>query len=122
MAEEKRIFTRVSFKMDAELIVGEQTHPVEEIRNLSIGGCLLQLKEVLEPGAECILIILMDQTNREVTVRVEGRIVRCTDHLAAIHFFRIDPDSLYHLQNIIRYNAADSDSVEQEIAKHPGIK
>jgi hypothetical protein len=54
-------------------------------------------------------------------VDVEGEIVRKDSEMAAIRFTRIDPDSLFHLRNIVRYNASDPDRVEDEIEQHPGL-
>jgi hypothetical protein len=54
-------------------------------------------------------------------VMVNGKIVRSDQGMIGIKFTGIDPDSLFHLHNILRYNAPNPDQIEQEIDKHPGI-
>ena len=56
-----------------------------------------------------------------MNVSIRGEIIRCQDGIVAVKFTGIDPDSLFHLQNIIRYNSADPDIIEQEIKERPGI-
>ena len=47
--------------------------------------------------------------------------MRSDQEMTGIKFTGIDPDSLFHLHNILRYNAVDPDRVEQEIDEHPGL-
>ena len=121
MVNEKRRFTRFPYGMKAELRVKDSLYKVEEIKNLSIGGCLLDISEKLEPETPCSLNIILKLTGDEPTVRIEGVIVRNERKAVAVKFTRIDPKSLYHLQKIARYNAPDPDRIEQEIKDHPGI-
>ena len=121
MPEEKRRFTRVSFSVKAELTANNVLYTAEEITNLSVGGCLLPIEADLEPGKVCLLKILLSGTATELSIQVEGKIVRCKSGTMAIRFTRIEPDNLFHLQNIIRYNYPDTDKVEHELGKHPGL-
>ena len=68
------------------------------------------------------LKIMLSGTAEGIAVNIDGEIIRCDDDAVAIKFTRIDPDSLFHLQNIIRYNSPDADAIEDEIHKHPGLK
>jgi hypothetical protein len=120
MAEEKRRFSRVIFNVRAQLTVGEGVYSVECIRNLSIGGCQLQLKDRLLPGTACKFTIFLPRMGPGI--EVFGEIVRAGKGEAGIKFIRIDPENLSHLQNIIRYNAEDPDLIEEEIRSHPGLK
>lgn len=117
----KRRFTRIQFKVGARVEVGIKSYNVNEIYNLSIGGCLLPLNTGLQPGDKCIVKIILSKIDDNMNVETDGEIVRSDDNMTAIKFIRIDPDSLFHLQNIIRYNAPDANVVEDEIDKHPGI-
>ena len=121
MPEEKRRFTRVSFSVKAELTVNNALYTAEEITNLSVGGCLLPIEADLESGTVCLLKILLSGTATEFSIQVEGKIVRCKSGTMAIRFTKIETDSLFHLQNIIRYNYPDTDKVEHELGKHPGL-
>ncbi len=121
MTDEKRRFSRVPFRVSVEMTVNDILYSSEEINNLSVGGCLLPIKMDVGTGTKCNLEILLSGKNSELSVRVEGKIIRCESGAVAIKFTEIQPDSLFHLQNIVRYNSPDTDRVEQEISNHPGL-
>ena len=100
MKQEKRRFSRFPFKVKAEVRIENIEYYAAEINNLSIGGCLLSLAGKQKPGTKCSVKILLSGTSSEVSIRVEGTVVRCDRGAFAIKFDRIDPDSLFHLQNI----------------------
>ncbi len=121
MSDENRRFTRVPFKVNAEITANDVTYNSNEISNLSVGGCLIPVSAELDPGTPCRIKIFLEGTSDELSVRIKGEIVRADSGFTAIKFTRIDPESLFHLQNIIRYNSPDADMVEGEINKHPGL-
>jgi c-di-GMP-binding flagellar brake protein YcgR len=121
MAEEKRRFSRIFFDMPTELTVADTSYPVEQIANLSIGGCLLKIKDALPVGSECKIAIILKAPPHDLRVEVIGKIVRNDAETVGIKFTRIDPDDLIHLQNIIRYNAENPDKISEEIKRHPGL-
>jgi len=122
MTDDNRRFSRVPFKVNTELQVNDAFYSAEEISNLSVGGCLLPLSVDLQPATPCQIKIFLEGTAEELKILVEGEIIRSTPEGVAIKFNRIDPQSLFHLQNIIRYNSPDADMIEFEISKHPGLK
>lgn len=121
MSDEKRRFTRVPFKVEAEVKIGDSSYRTDEISNLSVGGCLLPISVASEATAKCHVRIWLGGTSSELIVAVEGEIVRITPESVAIRFTGVDVDSLFHLQNIVRYNSSDPDAVEREIRDHFGI-
>lgn len=122
MTDDNRRFSRIPFRVKAQLQIDDQTYSVSELSNLSVGGCLLPLAVDLPAGTACLLKIMLEGTTEEMSVRVEGEVVRTTPEGVALRFLRIEPDSLFHLQNIILYNAPDADAIEHELARHPGLK
>ncbi len=118
MTDDKRRFTRTPFKVRAEIKTSDALYRAAEISNLSVGGCLLPITADLEPGTVCQMKIILEGTD-DVRIRVEGKVVRSPPETVALQFNRIDLDSLFHLRNIIRYNAPDADAVDMEITKHP---
>jgi hypothetical protein len=122
MPEEKRRFTRVPFRVSAEIMANGFACRAEEILNLSVGGCLLPVKADLEPGTECHFKIMMAGTTSELCIQVKGEIMRSDAGAVAVKFTEIDAESLFHLQNIIRYNSSDYEAVDREIRYHPGLK
>jgi hypothetical protein len=115
MPDNKRRFTRVPFRAEAELNVDGVIYAANSIENLGIGGCLLPLSAALVADAACTVKIVMSGTSSELNIKAHGNILRSNGNTVAIKFAKIDPDSLYHLKNIIRYNASDPDAVEGEI-------
>ena len=121
MMDEKRRFTRIPFKVKADLEVGNDTFHASVIDDLSIGGCCLPVNTNLKAGAECRVGIIMENVENALKVDVYGEVVRCSPDNVVIKFTKIDPDSLLHLQNIIRFNSPDADVIDQEIKRHPGL-
>jgi len=119
MIQEKRRFTRISFKVKAEMRVGNILYAAEVIENLSIGGCLLPINAVFDRGTSCQIRILLTGSSSDLDVKIDGEIRRCDKNAVAVKFTHIDPDSLFHLQSIVRYNSPDPDAVEKEIINHP---
>lgn len=121
MSDEKRRFSRVVFKMKAELAVAGILYKVEEIANLSVGGCQLDIGEEIAPGAECSFLLVLNPADRRSNVEVAGEVVRSESGNVGIKFTSIGPEALVHLQNIIRYNSSDPDRIEEEIDERPGL-
>lgn len=122
MPVDKRKFSRIPVKVDAELTAGDTSFRVEEIMNLGMGGCRLPITADLKVGTVCYVRILLNAAESEISVEIAGEIKRSTPGTVAVQFTRIDPDSLFHLRNIVRYNCPDADVVDREISKHPGIR
>jgi hypothetical protein len=121
MGSENRKFSRFYYKMRSELSVNNCTYKIEELINLSIGGCLLPSSVNAKTGDICMLKIMLGDSEDAPVVLVEGKIVRIDDVTSAVVFTKIDPESLEHLHSIALYNASDPKKVEQEIKKHPGL-
>lgn len=121
MIQEKRRFSRITFQMAAELHVDGAAYAFDSISNLSVGGCLFELAEPVTVGAGCQVLIVLNPADRRMNVKTAGRIVRADKGTVSIQFTAIAPESLHHLQNIIRYNAPDPDAIEDEIKDHPGL-
>lgn len=104
MPEEKRRSDRIFSDMSAEITVADTSFTVQQIVNLSVGGCLLEITDNLPVGAECTVKILIDGTLQGLRVDADGEIVRNDPGTVGIKFTRIGPDSLFHLQNIVRFS------------------
>ncbi len=117
---EKRRFSRVSFSVRAKLLVDGKEYAVDCLVNLSVGGCLL---EVAAPGivadTDCTLTLLLPWM--APGVEIFGRVRRVGEGELSIQFTRIEPENLFHLQNIVRYNAPDPDQIEEEIQARRGL-
>jgi hypothetical protein len=121
MGDENRKFTRFYYKMRTEFSVKDCRYEVDEIINLSIGGCLLPVVADAKSGDECSLRIVLGDNEEAPVVSVEGKVTRVNDDTTAVSFIKIDPESLVHLQRIAKYNSSDPEKIEEEIKKHPGL-
>ena len=119
---EKRRFSRIALKMPAKLTIGEHIYSFQAIDNLSIGGCSLDMTMAAPVGTVCQVWIPLDSTNPGLGIDVQGEVLRCTEKTIGIRFDTITPDSLFHLHNLIRYNAPDPDQIDEEISIHPGLR
>ncbi|WP_457577361.1 PilZ domain-containing protein [Desulfomarina sp.] len=116
---EKRRFTRIVFAVRAECTVAGKTFSVERLINLSVGGCLVEIKAEAAIDDECDVVIPLGAEGLHVNVK--GRVARIEDDYIGIKFVSIDPESLHHLQNIIKYNSPDAEAIEDELKDHPGL-
>lgn len=121
MTDENRKFSRFYYKMRSVFSVNNNEYEMDELINLSIGGCLLPLVVPAKSGDECSLKILLGDNEEGPVVFVEGKVIRVDDDTTAISFIKIDPESLEHLHMIAQYNSSDPKKVEEEIKKHPGL-
>jgi hypothetical protein len=117
---EKRRFTRIRFNMAAELTVNDIAYSFSQVDNLSVGGCALETCLKVETGSSCRFWLPLEATTA-LGVEAHGKVVRCDGKAISIQFTRISPESLFHLQNIIRFNAPDPDRIEGEISERPGL-
>ncbi len=122
MEMQKRKFSRIPLNFPATMIVDKtEVYDIHELANLSIGGCLVPLEAEVIEGTRCTITIRLAGGLGNTPVNVSGEVVRHDKDYVAIKFTKIGPEDLYHLQNLIRYNAPDPDKIEDEINKHPGL-
>ena len=121
MSKERRRFPRIPFTFMTEIKVNDTSYFTEKISNISIGGCLLKIDADLYVGTKCQIFMRLSGESSELTVSIRGEILRCDEGITAVKFIGIDPDSLFHLQNIVRYHSPDPDKIEEEISERPGI-
>ncbi len=119
MSNNRRRYTRVPFKVKAEVTISGSGYTVDKINDLAVGGCLLPIAEKQKIGAHCEVRIILSGTSSELSVKAAGEIVRSDPQWVAIKFTQVDDDSFFHLQNIVRYNSSDPDMIEKEILDHP---
>ncbi len=117
---EKRRFSRILFNVRTKLRVAGTDYSVDQIVNLSVGGCLLVVDGEFSVGDPCTVFILLDRM--APGVEVGGEIVRKGDGEVSVQFTSVTPENLMHLQNIVRYNAEDPERIEEELSEHKGLQ
>jgi hypothetical protein len=104
MPEEKRRFNRIYFDVPVAIKVAGRTYAVREVANLSVGGCLLEIKDALPCGADCTVAIFVDGKAQGLRIDIKGEIARNDTLGVAIKFKRMSADSLAHLKNVVKYS------------------
>lgn len=104
MSEEKRRSSRIFFDMPAVLSVSGSSYSVQQIANLSVGGCLLEIEDHIPVGRECEIRILIDGTPQGMKVDANGVIVRNDDETVGIKFTLMDSEHACHLKNIVKFS------------------
>jgi len=117
----ERRFTRVSLDFNANLKINETLFSECKIIDLSIGGCFLECSPDVELQTPCEVVIPLGDSSEAIMIFVKGVIIHSMPEKVSIMFTEITPENLHHLQNLIRYNAADPDLIDEEINKRCGL-
>jgi hypothetical protein len=122
MSEERRRFTRVLFNGKCFLQDGKDTYE-GNLLDISVKGALIEPMSsevpcVYSPKKSCMLKIVLNDSNTEITAHVE-MVHRRDDGLIGLYFTQIDIDSLTHLRKLIELNMGDADKALAEILLWP---
>lgn len=82
--------------------------------NISLKGLLAVPEESIQPGAKGVVRITLAQ---DAVITVECQVIRSDKSGVAIDFMPMDEDSFFHLRNLVRYNAADADQIDDELKR-----
>lgn len=117
---ERRKKTRVAFQMVAELTAQGQPLSIKGSSDISLQGLFVETEANLAPGTPCQVTIRLAGDDESLTLHLEGEVVRSQENGLGIRFTSMDPDTFFHLRNIVLYNAADPDALKAELAR-PGF-
>jgi hypothetical protein len=116
-----REFTRVLAGVQVSVEISEGNLIHAETQNVSMKGTLVLTNQRLPIDTLCEVTLHLDQG--AIQIRARGRVARLYPEGIAIEFDKLDGlESYEHLKNLVRYNAADLDQVEDEIHTHLGIR
>ncbi len=88
----------------------------DETRDISLKGVYVPTEEPLEPGIECLVELRLMGESSELTLRIQGQVVRTDDSGMAVTFSKMDIDALIHLKNILYYNSGDPERIDAELS------
>ena len=83
-----------------------------ETRDLSLRSIFVEGVEGRGAGETCRVELCLTGTSSRTCLAIEGTVVRRQGKGIAIRFTSMDPDSFFHLQNIIYYNSEDADKLQ----------
>ncbi|SFM66322.1 PilZ domain-containing protein [Thermodesulforhabdus norvegica] len=119
--KDRRRFSRVRFQ--AEAVVSLRPHNVTttgRIRDLSLKGMYVSTEKSFPQGSGVDVTILARTPAAELTLKLDGRVLRSEPEGMALEFSKMDLDTFIHLKNIIALNSGDLDKVVKEF--HDFIK
>ncbi len=118
---ESRAFSRVPFRMLAELKEGGKECPVAEIRDLSMNGIFLEGDFSLAQGTACEVKLRLEGVEPPIQINLEGDVQRVEDSGVGIQFKQIPLESYEHLNRIVQLNSQNPNQSEDEIKGHVGL-
>ncbi|MBC8286800.1 MAG: PilZ domain-containing protein [Nitrospinae bacterium] len=121
--DDGREFTRVPIKVWVEVRTKDVVIKTHETHDMSMVGISLQHKgKVLPLGTLCDISVFLEGADPPIHVDMKGKVGRITDKDLCFEFLEVELESYEHLQNLVRYNSKDIDTVDREIDEHAGLK
>ncbi len=121
--QEKREFIRVPFSTEVEIRFGDRSFRSSSGINISLNGLRIATEQPLpDTDSPCSVKILLRAFDHQVAIEALGRAVRAGDGHLAVEFTELDPDSYFHLRQLIVNNADDPARAEEEFDAHWGIR
>jgi len=114
--DNKREKERVNF--DTQVIVKTDMSEVTETgdsKDMSLKGMFVKSKKKLPEGSTCQTKIILSGSSSSLYLKITGTIIHNTNEGFGIKFDSMDPDSYFHLKNIIMYNSPEPDSLLKDM-------
>jgi hypothetical protein len=110
---DERNKSRVVFHVNASLDYNGRTIN-GEVDNLSINGMYVNTEEKIPVDKEVEVSIYLSGTTSELSLKINGIIIRQDDKGVAVKFTQIGFDSYVHLRSIIDFNKLDENKIIKE--------
>lgn len=111
--DDRRHHARVAFHATVDLDFGDHAYQACETENLSTKGVLVLGVSGHGLGETCAITLHLSGTREDLSLTMQGEVVRLEENGLGIHFTEIDLDSYTHLRNIVYYNSADPDALTE---------
>jgi len=118
MPQKKRDTTRVEFHTRAELEIDGQGLS-GTVEDLSLKGLFLKTEasqRSIQIGQKVKVTIRFSGTTSNLSIDVQGKVVRLTQEGLGIEFTDMEFDSFVYLRNVVAYNAGDEDVIMDEFS------
>lgn len=100
----ERSKSRVVFHVNAS--IGYNDHTINgDVENLSTNGMFMNTREDIPLDAEVEVSIYLSGTTSELSLKINGTVVRKDAKGVGIQFKEIEFDSYLHLRNIVDFNS-----------------
>ena len=113
---DERNKSRVVFHVNAS--IEYDGHTVNgDVENLSTNGMFMNTSEKIPVDTDVDVSIYLSGTTSELSLKINGIIVRNESKGVAVNFREIEFDSFIHLRNIIEFNTAGDSELMKEFKK-----
>jgi len=110
---DERNKSRVVFHVNASLQY--DNHTVNgDVENLSTNGMFMNSAEKIPVDTDVEISIYLSGTTSELSININGVVVRNESKGVAVNFKEIEFDSFIHLRNIIEFNTAGDSEIMKE--------
>ena len=116
---ETRRRTRARFKAVVTLIGPKETLAQLSTSDLSLNSLYVESETIWEVGIHMGIRLQLAGTSSDLTLHMQGRVVRAEKEGMAIEFSEIEMDSFFHLRNIVALNSGDAEKIDREIVTKP---
>ena len=113
---EKRNFDRIPFQTKA-IVRSKDTTVIGIVENLSLDGIFLKTPEKLNLNRIVKIELLSTGTSSQLSILLDGKIMRHENIGMAIQFKNVDMDAFLHLKNLISYNTSQIEKLNKEFEK-----
>ena len=100
---EKRNFDRIPFQTKA-IVRSKDATVIGIVENLSLDGIFLKTPEKLNINRIVKIEVLITGTSSQLSILLDGKIMRHENLGMAIQFKNVDMDAFFHLKNLISHN------------------
>lgn len=112
---DKRKNSRVPFQVSIDLKFPDQSHTGCETVDLSSKGVFVLGVTGHKTGENCLISLQLAGSTSNLVLTMKGTVARVTETGLALHFYEIDIDSFFHLQNILHYNSTVPDPLSDDL-------
>lgn len=113
---EKRHFDRIPFQTKA-IVRSKDATVIGIVENLSLDGIFLKTPERLGLNRIVKIELLFTGTSSQLSILLDGKIMRHENIGMAIQFRDIDMDAFLHLKNLISCNTNQMEELNEEFSK-----
>ena len=113
---EKRNFDRIPFQTKA-IVRSKDTTVIGIVENLSLDGIFLKTPEKLNLNRIVKIELLFTGTSSQLSILLDGKIMRHENIGMAIQFKDVDMDTFFHLKNLIAYNTNQVGKLKDEFQR-----
>jgi len=119
---ERRKRTRVNFNTTVQVKTPDKQVVSSESRDISLKGIFVYTSDTFSLETPCRVKIELSGSSSGCSFQMEGKVTRQEDDGFAIEFLSMEIDSLYHLRNLVMWNAPDPEAFMHECQEYPGFR